>query len=44
MLLENELNVLRKLKSKYIISMKAIYQTINNTYIISEFCNQGNIA
>lgn len=24
--------------------MKAIYQTINNTYIISEFCSQGNIG
>ncbi|KRX10797.1 Protein kinase-like domain [Pseudocohnilembus persalinus] len=42
-LLDTELQVLQKIESPYIVNVKNIYQTSNNTYIIMEFCNNGDL-
>ena len=38
-LLDNEINIIRKLKHPDILSCIEVYETKNNTYIITEFCN-----
>lgn len=38
-LLSQEIYALSIMKSPNILQMKECYQTINNTYIVTEFCN-----
>jgi serine/threonine-protein kinase ULK/ATG1 len=38
-LLNNEIKVLRKLNNLNCLKVFDILQTVNNTYIITEFCN-----
>ena len=42
-LLKNEINVLRKLDNINILKLYDVFQTSNNTYIITELCNQGDL-
>ena len=43
-LLENELQILRKVQSEHIIEVFDIFQTLNNTYIITEYCDSGDLS
>lgn len=42
-LLENEIRVLRKLQHRNILELKDVIITTNNTYIITEYCNEGDL-
>ena len=44
LLLENEINTLSKLKSPHLLEFFGAFESSNNVYIITEFCNQGNLA
>lgn len=44
MVLTNEIDTLKKLKSENILKLHDVYYTVNNTYIITEFCNQGDLG
>mmetsp|Transcript_61460 Transcript_61460/g.71527 ORF Transcript_61460/g.71527 Transcript_61460/m.71527 type:complete len:309 (-) Transcript_61460:101-1027(-) len=41
--LMREIEILRKIKGKHIIELKEILRTPNNLYIITTFCNGGNL-
>jgi serine/threonine protein kinase len=42
-LLRNEIDVMKKLDNPNCLKMLDFYQTANNTYIITEFCNHGDL-
>jgi hypothetical protein len=42
-LLKNEINVMRKINNINCLKLLDVFQTSNNTYIITEFCNQGDL-
>jgi serine/threonine protein kinase len=42
--LMNEIKVMKKLKSKYIVELVDILETTNNYYLIQEFCDSGDLA
>ena len=42
-LLQNEISILKKLKSPYIVSFKDFVYTRNNIYLVTEFCNGGDL-
>lgn len=42
-LLANELKALKMISHQNIIKTHDICQTANNMYIVSEFCNQGDL-
>ena len=44
MVLGNEIENLKKLKSENILMLHDVFSTINNTYIITEYCNQGDLG
>ncbi len=39
-----EIKVMQKLKSKHIIKLINIYQTVNNYYLVLEFCDGGDFG
>ena len=43
-LLKAELSVLSRLDNPYVLAVRDIFQTANNTYIITEYCNDGDLA
>lgn len=40
-MVRNEINILQQLNHQYILKMDACYETLNNYYIITEFCETG---
>ncbi|CAD8106978.1 unnamed protein product [Paramecium sonneborni] len=42
-LLKNEINALKAFNSKNIMKLFDVFQTQNNTYIITEFCDSGDL-
>ncbi|CAD8049292.1 unnamed protein product [Paramecium sonneborni] len=42
-LLKNEINALRSFNSKHIMKLHDVFQTQNNTYIITEYCDSGDL-
>jgi serine/threonine protein kinase len=44
MVLTNEIETLKKLKSDNILKLYDVFHTVNNTYIITEYCNQGDLG
>ena len=40
----NEINILRNIKHKNLISFEAVMSTIHNYYIITEYCNGGTLS
>ncbi|CAK87244.1 unnamed protein product (macronuclear) [Paramecium tetraurelia] len=42
-LLKNEINALKAFNSKNIMKLCDVFQTQNNTYIITEFCDSGDL-
>ncbi|KRX01178.1 Protein kinase-like domain [Pseudocohnilembus persalinus] len=42
-LLQNEIDIIKKLKNYNLLETKDVYQTQNNTYIITELCNHGDL-
>jgi SNF-related kinase len=43
-LLKSEIDCLRMSKSDNVIKVHQVYQTQNNTYIFTEFCNGGDLG
>ena len=43
-LLDSEINALKRMKNPYVLDLKDIFITQNNTYIITEYCNDGDLA
>ena len=41
--LRNEINILTKVHSPYVISLKDLQKTPNNFYLIMEYCNGGDL-
>lgn len=41
-LLQQEINALKMMNSPNILKLFDYYHTSNNTYLITEYCNQGN--
>ncbi len=44
MVLSNEIETLKKLKCENTLRLHDVYHTVNNTYIITEFCEQGDLG
>jgi serine/threonine protein kinase len=44
MVLTNEIETLKKLESENILKLLDVFTTINNTYIITEYCDQGDMG
>lgn len=44
MVLTNEIENLKKLRSDNILKLHDVFRTVNNTYIITEHCNQGDLG
>jgi serine/threonine protein kinase len=44
MVLTNEIETLKKVKGENILKLHDVFHTMNNTYIITEFCNAGDIG
>mgnify|MGYP001426073434 CR=1 FL=1 len=42
-MLEGEIDALKKLNHINILKCHDIYSTVNNCYIITEFCNEGDL-
>ncbi len=42
-MLEGEIDALKKLNHINIMKCHDIYSTVNNCYIITEFCNEGDL-
>ena len=40
----NEINILRNINHKNLISFEAVMSTIHNYYIITEYCNGGTLS
>lgn len=43
-LLKNELTVLQRINHPNLLRVHEIYESKNNTYIISEYCEQGDLS
>ncbi|CAD8076671.1 unnamed protein product [Paramecium sonneborni] len=43
-LLKNEINALKSFNSKNILKLYDVFQTQNNTYIITEYCDSGDLS
>ena len=43
-LLQNEILTLKAIDNPYIMKLFDVFQTQHNTYIITEFCNQGDLS
>lgn len=43
-LLKNEINALKAFNSKNILRLFDVFQTQNNTYLITEFCDSGDLS
>lgn len=41
--LRNEINILMKIKSPYVIDLKDLQKTPNNFYLVMEYCNGGDL-
>ena len=41
--LTNEINILSKIKSPYVIRLHDLHKTENNFYLIMELCNGGDL-
>lgn len=41
--LKNEINIMKTVKSPYIVNLLEVYQTSNHIYIILEFCDGGDV-
>ncbi|EAR99160.1 Serine/Threonine kinase domain protein (macronuclear) [Tetrahymena thermophila SB210] len=39
----SEVKIMKKLKHPHVVRLLDVFQTKNNTYIITEFCNQGDL-
>lgn len=39
----NEINIMKKLESNYIVQFLDIFETKSNYYIIEEYCSQGDL-
>ena len=39
----SEVKIMKKLKHPHIMRLLDVFQTKNNTYIITEYCNQGDL-
>jgi serine/threonine protein kinase len=42
-MLEGEIDALKKINHLNVLKCHDIYSTINNCYIITEFCNEGDL-
>jgi len=42
--LENEIKVLKQCKNQNIIKLYDIKKTVNNYYLIMEYCNEGDLS
>lgn len=42
-MLSSEVRIMKKLHHPSVVNMLDVFQTKNNTYIITEFCNQGDL-
>jgi serine/threonine-protein kinase ULK/ATG1 len=42
-LLDNEIKILRSINHPHILKLYDIYYTVNNCYIITEYCAGGNL-
>lgn len=42
-LLKNEISALKAFNSKNILQLYDVFQTQNNTYIITEYCDSGDL-
>lgn len=42
-LLNSEINVLKRMKNPYVLQLFDIIQSQNNSYIITEVCNDGDL-
>lgn len=42
-MLSSEVRIMKKLHHPHVVNMLDVFQTKNNTYIITEFCNQGDL-
>lgn len=43
-LLQSEIECLRSLNHKNILKLHKVFQTQNNTYIITDFCESGDLS
>jgi serine/threonine-protein kinase ULK/ATG1 len=43
-MLESEIALLQELKHRNIIALKQVYHTSNNCYIVTEYCEKGDMA
>ncbi|KRX03366.1 Protein kinase-like domain [Pseudocohnilembus persalinus] len=41
--LKSEIETMRNLNNPHIVKLLGVYQTTNNAYIITEYCNQGDL-
>ena len=44
MVLMNEIETLKRLKNENILRLYDVYNTVNNTYIITEYCDSGDLG
>lgn len=44
MLLKNEISALKSFNSKNILKLFDVFQTANNTYLITEYCDSGDLS
>lgn len=44
MVLTNEIETLKKLKSENILKLYDVFHTVNNSYIITEYCDKGDLG
>jgi len=42
--LKNEIAILKQLDHENLMKVYEIFETKNNTYIICEYCNEGDLA
>jgi serine/threonine protein kinase len=42
-MLEGEIDALKKINHSNVLKCHDIYSTVNNCYIITEFCNEGDL-
>lgn len=42
-LIASEIEIMKKIDNKNIVKLIDVLQSINNTYIITEFCNGGDL-
>ncbi|KAI9143448.1 kinase-like domain-containing protein [Paraphysoderma sedebokerense] len=42
--LNREMEILKKVRHKYIVRMKAIYETADKVYLVMEYCNGGELV